>query len=493
MKRITYCLLFILFPIVITAQVPQAFNYQAVYRDLSGNPVLDQSVTVIISILQGAADGTEVFTETQSTTTNDFGLINLQIGSINTTNFAGINWANSPYYMKINVNGTDLGTTQLISVPYALHAVSATDVNDADHDQTNEIQDLTLSNNILNITNNLGASNIDLSPYLDNTDSWLLNGSDIYFKNGNVGIGVGTSTPAGKLYLRSSADDNKPTLYLGGGGDSPTEYPAYIIGRSSNFNSTVLHLTSNRSSSSDYNFLEAVTDHDGTPSTAFVVKGDAKVGIGLSDPSSPLTVSGIIESTIGGLKFPDGTIQTTSAVYNPLQYNFSFPDGFNGLQPITMDSLYYFPFTVPQGMTLYITNIQSNYLTIEGNLVTSTTLNDSGNPLGSPFIVGSGQTVSCSNGGTGARINGFLVKSGVTPITLAKSDLPYSVSPNKIFVVLNLYSEGFDIFIDDTRISSGSFLNNGFGGISLPILVDEDQLISTTAPACVLNGYLIDK
>jgi hypothetical protein len=52
---------------------------------------------------------------------------------------------------------------------------------------------------------------------------------------------------------------------------------------------------------------------DGSPVDAVFVDSDGKVGIGTLAPTQPLTVSGIIESAIGGFKFPDGTIQVTAS------------------------------------------------------------------------------------------------------------------------------------------------------------------------------------
>lgn len=105
-------------------QAPAGFNYQAVLRDGSGNLKANTNVTIQISILQGSATGTSVFSETHNTTTNDFGLVNLQIGSVETTGFAGINWADGPYFIKLVVDGVEMGTSQLLSVPYALYAAS---------------------------------------------------------------------------------------------------------------------------------------------------------------------------------------------------------------------------------------------------------------------------------------------------------------------------------------------------------------------------------
>jgi hypothetical protein len=168
------------------AQAPEQFNYQAVLRD-AGNLVLNnQAVGMQMTILQGSPTGTAVYQETFTTTTNTYGLINLQIGSgtVVSGDFALIDWSNGPYFVETavdNAGGTNysvMGTSQLMSVPYALHANSAEtvlndQVDDADADPTNEIQDLELNGNILTITNNGAATSIDLSQYLDHTDTQL--------------------------------------------------------------------------------------------------------------------------------------------------------------------------------------------------------------------------------------------------------------------------------------------------------------------------------
>lgn len=110
-------------------QAPEAFKYQAVVRD-AGNVILsNQAVGMQLSIIQGSIGGTAVYTETFSPTTNDFGLVNLEIGTGTTTDvFANIDWSNGPYFMETSVDMTGgsnysvMGTSQLMSVPYALYA-----------------------------------------------------------------------------------------------------------------------------------------------------------------------------------------------------------------------------------------------------------------------------------------------------------------------------------------------------------------------------------
>ena len=117
-------------PKLASAQAPEKMSYQAVVRDGSNNLVTATTVGIQISILQGSASGTAVYIETQSPTSNANGLVSLEIGagtSIN-GNFSAINWANGPFFIKTETditggtNYTITGTSQLISVPYALHS-----------------------------------------------------------------------------------------------------------------------------------------------------------------------------------------------------------------------------------------------------------------------------------------------------------------------------------------------------------------------------------
>lgn len=112
------------------AQAPNKMSYQAVIRNSSNALVINQVVGMRISILQGTASGTAVYVETQTPTTNDNGLASIEIGggTVVSGNFASINWANGPYFVKTETdpnggaNYTITGTSQLLSVPYALYA-----------------------------------------------------------------------------------------------------------------------------------------------------------------------------------------------------------------------------------------------------------------------------------------------------------------------------------------------------------------------------------
>lgn len=114
------------------AQAPQKMSYQAVIRNASNVLVSNANVGIRISILQTSATGTAVYTETHQPLTNTNGLATFEIGggTVVSGNFATINWANGPYFVKTETdptggtNYTISGTSQLLSVPFALYAAS---------------------------------------------------------------------------------------------------------------------------------------------------------------------------------------------------------------------------------------------------------------------------------------------------------------------------------------------------------------------------------
>lgn len=124
------------FTISVFAQAPDKMSYQAVIRNSNDQLVTDQQVGMQISILQGVVSGTAVYVETQKPITNTNGLISIEIGdgTVKSGDFSSIDWTNGPYFIKTEtdpVGGTSYtitGTSQLLSVPYALHAKTAENV-----------------------------------------------------------------------------------------------------------------------------------------------------------------------------------------------------------------------------------------------------------------------------------------------------------------------------------------------------------------------------
>jgi hypothetical protein len=164
MKKLFITCAAMLLTAFVFAQSPNKMSYQAVIRNNSNALITNQAVGMRISIIQGNSSVTAVFVETHTPTTNANGLASIEIGGglVVSGTFSTINWANGPYFVKTETDpagGTSYsiaGTSQLLSVPYALHA--------------------------------------------KNTDSWSVNADTIYtFKK----VGIGTSSPSLSLDIRT--------------------------------------------------------------------------------------------------------------------------------------------------------------------------------------------------------------------------------------------------------------------------------------------------
>ena len=140
MKKVIYKLVHLLIIVLahllisssIFAQAPQKMSYQAIIRNSNDSLLISTPVGMRISLVQGSPSGIVVFSETQTATTNDNGLVSLQIGmgtAVSGT-FASINWAAGPYYVKTEtdlnggINYTIISSNELLSVPYALFSAT---------------------------------------------------------------------------------------------------------------------------------------------------------------------------------------------------------------------------------------------------------------------------------------------------------------------------------------------------------------------------------
>ena len=137
MKRIFFTILFVTVIYVATAQnlPPNGINYQAIARDINGNYLQNQIINVRFTVISNNINGTPVYQEVHSDTTNSSGLFNLIIGdgTAISGDFSTINWGSAYNYLKVELemdnNGfIDFGTTPFLSVPYALYAKEAKQV-----------------------------------------------------------------------------------------------------------------------------------------------------------------------------------------------------------------------------------------------------------------------------------------------------------------------------------------------------------------------------
>ena len=112
---------------------PEQISYQVVVRDATNAKVANKVVGMRISVLQATEVGTAVYVETQTPTTNANGLLSIYIGAgtVGSGVFSNIVWSTGPYFIKTEMDpagGTTYGitgTTQLLSVPFALYAKTA--------------------------------------------------------------------------------------------------------------------------------------------------------------------------------------------------------------------------------------------------------------------------------------------------------------------------------------------------------------------------------
>jgi hypothetical protein len=192
MKKSLLLLASVLFCVITFAQsVPQGINYQGVARDASGSELTNQSLTIQLSVVSASATGPVSWQETHSVTTNDFGLFTAVIGEGTSTGggssatFDVVDWGSASHYIKVEMNGIDMGTTELMSVPYALQSGNP---GPAGADGTNG-------------TN--GTDGVDGIDGVDGTNATSLWQDD---GNGNAtimsNVGIGTTNPIkGKLEI----------------------------------------------------------------------------------------------------------------------------------------------------------------------------------------------------------------------------------------------------------------------------------------------------
>lgn len=252
-------------------QAPSGFQFQAVLRDMAGQPIINQNLNVRISISDEEMGSIIIYREIHYTMTNGHGLITVVIGrgDVDLGDFNEIDWSHGVKFLHTEfdpeLSGTYqlLGSQQLLSVPYALYAERSGNMLTAG-------DGITLSGDTVHNT----------SPSL-----WSKGSSDqVYYSEGEVGIG--TSNPARMFHV--DAGDDAGTFPLSGfailgGGNTETLNGLntnLVIGRSSAKAGTMWMQAFHSGSSPDQSWRLSLNPSIGN------------VGIGTYEPRTKFHVSG---------------------------------------------------------------------------------------------------------------------------------------------------------------------------------------------------------
>ncbi|MDQ0592365.1 hypothetical protein QFZ37_000734 [Chryseobacterium ginsenosidimutans] len=151
------------------AQVPEKMSYQAIVRNTGGQVLANQNIGVRVSVLQGSPAGTVVYSERLTGNTNVNGLITMEVGTgtVLSGTFNTINWPTGSYYLKTETdptggtNYTITGTSQLLSVPYAMFAKSAGGVSGGGAFSIPYVNTFTNAGSLFSITNNGDGTSLE--------------------------------------------------------------------------------------------------------------------------------------------------------------------------------------------------------------------------------------------------------------------------------------------------------------------------------------------
>jgi len=234
MKNIFTLIVSLLIAVNTFAQIPDEMSYQAVIRNSSDQLIVSQQIGMQISILQDAEDGTPVYTETQTPTTNSNGLVTIEFGG--EAGWDAIDWSSGVFFIKTEIdpdggsNYTITGTSRLLSVPYAIYAKDAGSINSMPSVFTNAVSDVTVTGASCggNVVTN-GGSEITAYGVCWSTgqnpeisDSVTTDGTGIGYYTSEI-----SEVDAGKAYyVRAYATNSKGTSY---GNQVILEIPSNVV------------------------------------------------------------------------------------------------------------------------------------------------------------------------------------------------------------------------------------------------------------------------
>lgn len=383
MKKSLFFLLIIISSFAFS-QIPQSFKYQAVVRDAVGVLSVNKIISVKTSILSGSSNGSSVYTETQTLSTNEYGVVSLNIGAgtLVSGNFSTINWGATTYFVKteLDINGGStyvfMGTSQILSVPYALYAEKAGNSSaDNDTSATNEIQTLSIAGKNLSISN---ANTIVLPQ-----DSLSITGYTLGITNGNT---INLPPPQTISILGDSLHiSNANAVYLSGSVDLDAS-PTNELQTLTRVNDTLKISMGNNVVFPHDNDKDSINEIQNLSISAKIISLSKANSITLNDNDSineiqtlNLNQGTLAISKANTIHLPDSSatneLQTLSISNDTLKLSqgnsvllgnsFDYPHGYDG-------TLVYFDpnqtntYIVPNGKVLYVTSNLSSSIKISG-------------------------------------------------------------------------------------------------------------------------------
>jgi hypothetical protein len=338
------------------AQAPQKMSYQAVIRNASDALVANTLIGIRISVLQATANGLVVYSETHTPTTNINGLASFEIGAgtVLSGDFPTINWGVGPYFIKTETdpeggtNYTISGTSQLVSVPYALFAANASSTSYWTKTGTDIIN---------NNTGNVGIGVVGAVPRKLTVEQFGIGISQQSDANNGPQIGLYTSTFGAFLQTHNNFDlsfatnDGSTQMVLQKGtgnlglGNTGILQNKFQIGNPPGFEGNDIAIGNGTQGMSLYQGPTASTFFTNTNFAFMPANGLGNVGIGTITPNAKLEVvgsaiingninvaggsnNGIYANTTGGLNMvPLGIVSyqkpggNSNAVFNNIHAN----------------------------------------------------------------------------------------------------------------------------------------------------------------------------
>jgi len=353
-------------------QSPEKINYQAVARNSeTGVELANQSVFLVAKILQNSPSGELIYQEEHpNISTNSYGLFSINIGDGEAVsgNFSDINWGNNNYWLEIDADlgeGLEtMGSMQFVSVPYAFHAETVSNSDDADANPENELIEsfeFSTQENQLTLTESGQQFTVDLESLVEDSDadtsneaissfsldgdflilneqeSWAVNLGQFYDDSDadptNELINEnGLSLSSSGLFTISEGD-NTTTIDLSpliNDADPDPTNEAIADNGLNLLNDTILQITEG-STVHEINLADLKDDGDWTKSESeeFLYNTEQKIGIGTNTPSSTLDVQGSL-----GLSYTvvDNEIASSYSI-TPEDYLIVFKLNGNGSDP----------------------------------------------------------------------------------------------------------------------------------------------------------------